>query len=387
MLGVAAVALVAVIAVVALRSAAPPAATPAAAALTVTAVPVATHKMADTLLVTGSAVPWEDLALGTETSGLIVTQVLVDEDDHVQAGQLLAKLDDAVLVAQLQQNQAQIDHAKAVIGQQDALIGEAEANMRTADNDVKRAHELIKSANISVQTTEAREATAAAAQATLQSARMGKLVAQSDLALAESQRTELQAKLAQTEIRAPTAGLIAKRMVRLGQVVSSSEPLFHMVRDGILELDAEIPDRLLSRVEPGQEVRFSTMGGGGAPIIGKVRLVAPMVDATTRNGIAHIRLPADARLKPGMFMPGELMLAQTDQLTVPESAVLTKDGATLVFIVDADGKAAQRKVETGLRSDGLVAIRQGLQPGDQVVQSGAGFLSDGDPIRVVEAAK
>jgi len=88
-----------------------------------------------------------------------------------------------------------------------------------------------------------------------------------------------------------------------------------------------------------------------------------------------------------MFMPGELMLAQTDQLTVPESAVLTKDGATLVFIVDADGKAAQRKVETGLRSDGLVAIRQGLQPGDQVVQSGAGFLSDGDPIRVVEAAK
>lgn len=387
MLGVAAVALVAVIAVVALRSAAPPASNSAAAALTVTAVPATTHKMADTLLVTGTLVPWEDLALGTETNGLTVTQVLVDEDDHVQAGQLLAKLDDAVLVAQLQQNQAQIDHAKAVIGQQDALIAQAEANMRTADNDLKRARELIKSANISVQTTEAREATAASAQATLQSARMGKLVAQSDVALAESQRSELQAKLAQTEIRAPTAGLIAKRMVRVGQVVSSGGPLFHMVRDGILEMDAEVPDRLLSRVQPGQEVRFSTMGGDGGTIIGKVRLVAPMVDATTRNGIVHIRLPADGRLKPGMFMPGELMLAQSEQLTVPESAVLTKDGAALVFIVDADGKAAQRKVETGLRSDGLVAIRQGLQPGDQVVQSGAGFLSDGDLIRVVEAAK
>jgi HlyD family secretion protein len=387
MLGAAAVALVAVIAVVALRSAAPPAVSSAAAALTVTAVPVATHKVADTLLVTGTLVPWEDLALGTETNGLTVTQVLVDEDDHVQAGQLLAKLDDAVLVAQLQQNQAQIDHAKAVIGQQDALIAQAEANMRTADNDLKRARELIKSANISVQTTEAREATAASAQANLQSARMGKLVAQSDLALAESQRAELQAKLAQTEIRAPTAGLVAKRMVRVGQVVSSGGALFHMVRDGILELDAEIPDRLLARVQPGQEVRLSALGSDGAPIIGKVRLVAPIVDATTRNGIAHIRAPENAQLKPGMFVSGELMLAQTEQLTVPESAVLTKDGAALVFIVDADGKAAQRKVEPGLRSDGLVAIRHGLQAGDSVVLSGAGFLSDGDLIRVVEAAK
>jgi HlyD family secretion protein len=387
MLGVAAVALVAVVAVIAMRAAAPPAATPAAAALTVTTVPVLNHKMAETLMVTGTLVPWEDLALGTETNGLTVTQVLVDEDDHVQAGQLLAKLDDAVLVAQLAQNQAQIDHAKAVIGQQEALIAQAEASLKTANNDVTRAHELVKSSNISVQTTEQREMTAAGAQATLQSARMGKLVAQSDLALAESQRAEIQARLAQTEIRAPTAGLVAKRMVRVGQVVSSGNPLFHMVRDGILEMDAEIPDRLLSRVAAGQEVKFSTFGGGDAPNIGKVRLVAPVVDALTRNGIAHIRLPEDARLKPGMFMPGELMLAQTDQLTVPESAVLTKDGAALVFVVDAEGKAAQRKIETGLRSDGLVAIRRGLQAGDQVVQSGAGFLSDGDLVHVVEAAK
>ncbi len=390
MLGVGAVAVLAVIGALVLRSGSGPASTAASGtagtALTVTAVPVALHKMADTLLVTGSLVPWEDLALGTEVNGLAVTQVLVDEGDQVQAGQLLAKLDDSVLVAQVQQNQSQIDHAKAVIGQQDALIAQAEATARNAENDVKRAHELVKSANISVQTTEAREATSAGAQASVQSARMGKQVAQADLALAESQHAELLARLAQTEIRAPTAGLIAKRMVRVGRVVSSADQLFHMVRENILELDAEVPDRLLARVQPGQEVRLSALGSDGTPIIGKVRLVAPMVDATTRNGIAHIRAPADAKLKPGMFVSGELMLAQTEQLAVPESAVLTKDGEALVFIVDGDGKAAQRKVETGLRSEGLVAIHKGIAPGDRVVLSGAGFLSDGDPVRVVEAA-
>jgi HlyD family secretion protein len=355
-------------------------------ALTVTVVPVAKHKMAETLLVTGTLVPWEDLSIGAEVSGLTVTKVLVEEGDHVEAGQLLAKLDDSVLIAQLQQNQAQIDHAKAVIGQQDAAIGDAEATAHSAQNDVVRAHELAKNANISVQTTEARESAAATAVAHVQSARMGRQVAEADVVLAQSQRAELLARLAQTEIRAPTAGIIAKRMVRIGSVVGAgSGDLFHMVRDSILELDAEVPDRLLAQVQPGQEVKLSALGADGIAIIGKVRAVAPIVDPTTRNGIAHIRPAVDPKLKAGMFVSGELMLAETDQLAVPESAVLAKDGGSLVFTVGTDGRAAQRRIETGLRSDGLVAIKSGLAPDDRVVQSGAGFLTDGDPVRVVEA--
>jgi len=357
------------------------------AALTVTVVPVAKHRMAETLLVTGTLVPWEDLSIGAEANGLTVTQVLVEEGDPVTAGQLLAKLDDSVLVAQLQENQAQIDHAKAEIGQQDAAIADAEATDRSAENDVKRAHELIKSANISVQTTEAREATAATALAHVQSARMGRLVAESDVALAQSQRAELQARLAQTEIRAPTAGIVSRRLVRVGSVVGiGSGELFHIVRDSILELDAQVPDRLLRRVQPGQEVKLSVLGADGVPIIGTVRAIAPIVDAATRNGIAHIRAPVVPTLKAGMFVSGELMLAETDQLAVPESAVLAKDGGSLVFIVGADGRATQRRIETGLRSDGLVAIKSGLGPDDRIVQSGAGFLTDGDQVRVVEAA-
>ena len=389
-LGAGAAAVLAVIAIVALRSApAPTAPATPAAALTVTVVPVAEHRMADTLLVTGTLVPWEDLSIGTEATGLMVTQVLVEEGDHVEAGQLLAKLDDSVLTAQLKQTQAQIDHAKAVIGQQDAAIADAEANAKNAENDLKRARELVKSANISIQTTEQREAAAAAAQAHVQSARMGKQVAEADVAVAQSQRAELQARLAQTEIRAPTAGVIAKRLVRVGKVLAGggADEMFHMVRDSILEFDAEIPDRLLARIQPGQQVPLSVQGTDGAQIIGTVRLVAPIVDPETRKGIAHIRLPVEAKLKPGMFVSGVVMVADSNQLAVPESAVVTKDGAAMVFVLGPDGKVAQRKIETGLRSEGLVAVRGGLDPSDRIVLSGAGFLTDGDQVRVVEAAK
>jgi HlyD family secretion protein len=390
-LGVAGVAVLAVIGAVVLRSSAVPvpgAAAPGkpAAALTVTVVPVARHLMADTLMVTGTLVPWQDLSIGTEQSGLTVTQVLVDEGDHVAAGQLLAKLDDTVLVAQLRQKQAQLAHDKAMIGLQDAAIADAEATAHNAENDVKRAHELIKSANISVQTSEAREATASSAVAKVQSARVAREVAQAQVALSEAELMEMQARLAQTEIRAPTAGIISRRMVRVGRVVGQGDMLFGVIREGVLELDAEIPDRLLARVQPGQQARLSALGTDGTPVIGTVRAIAPIVDAATRNGIAHIRAPEDPKLKAGMFVSGELMLAQTEQLAVPESAVLTKDGGALVFVADAEGRVVQRKIETGLRSEGLVAIKSGIGPEDRVVQNGAGFLTDGDLVKIVDAA-
>ncbi|MGB8843367.1 MAG: efflux RND transporter periplasmic adaptor subunit [Aliidongia sp.] len=356
----------------------------ARAALTVTVAPADRHPMANTLLVTGSLVPWEDLAIGTEAAGLTVTRVLVDEGDKVAAGQMLAKLDDSVILAELKQKQAQIDRAKAVIGQQDAAIIDAEAAAHNAGNDAVRAHELIKSGNISVQTTEAREATATTARARVQSARMGRQADMADVELAEGIEAELQARLAQTEIRAPAAGIITKRLIRVGAVVNSSTDLFRIERDGILELDAQVSDRLLARVRPGQPVRLSVSSADGTPIIATVRAIAPVVDASSRNGVAHIRLPADTQLSAGMFVSGQLVLAETEQLTLPEGAVLPKDGGAVVFVLSDDGRVAERRIEAGLRSEGLIAIREGLGPEDRVVQTGAGFLTDGDQVRVVE---
>ena len=325
---------------------------PALPALTVAAVKVERAPMADTLLVNGSLTPWEDLTIGAEVSGLAITRVLVDEGDWVKSGQLLAKLDDSLLQAQLHQTEAQ--------------IARSQATLKMNVDDVRRAHELLKTSAISLQAAEQREAAADTARA--------------DLALAQAQRAALLAQLAQTEIRAPTNGLVSARTARLGTVVSSSDPLFREVRDGILELDAEIPDRLLGRVRPGQVVRIKR--GDGGVIEGKVRLVAPLVDKVSRNGIAHVRFPLDAALRSGMFVSGELVLDQADVLEVPETAVLVKDGRPVVFGIDGDGKAVLRQIETGPRLDGKVAVRSGVALGDRVITSGAGFLHDGDRVTV-----
>jgi len=348
-IGIVAVAAVAVAGVVGrVMLSAPAAPKPPLPVMNVVTVPAQRIAMEETLRVNGSLTPWEDLTVGSEASGLAITEVKVDEGDWVKSGQLLAKLDDSLLQAQLKQTEAQIARARATL-----KLNEA---------DVRRAQELLKTSAISVQAAEQRETTADAARA--------------DLALAEAQRAALLAQLAQTEIRAPADGLISQRTARLGRIVMSSDPLFREVRDGILELDAEIPDRLLDRCRPGQRVRITRADGG--EVIGTVRLVAPLVDKASRNGIAHVRFPRDESLRTGMFVTGELILDDADTLAVPESAVLVKDGHPLVFVVRDGGKAALRPIAAGQHSGGKVAIQSGLAEGDHVVTQGAGFLHDGD---------
>ena len=358
------------------------------AALTVTVGPVETRRMAETLQVNGSLVPWEDLAIGTEATGLSIVKILVDEGDHVAAGQLLAKLDDSVIIAQLKENEAQIEHARATIGQQDAAIAEAEANVKSASHDLARANELIKTNSITLQTTEQREATARTADARLNSARMGRAVSQADLTVAEATRTELMARFNQTEIRAPADGIVSRRTARIGNITigAGNDVLFRMVRDGILELDANVPDRMLARLTPGQRVRLAANGSDGQPIFGTVRAIAPLVDPTTRMGIAHIRFPIEPALHAGMFVAGDLMLDERDLVAVPESSVLVKDGKPVVFALADGDLVSERPVQTGLRVDGRVAILKGLEPGDRIVHTGAGFLKDGDKVRVGEGS-
>ncbi len=369
----------------------PPEIKPAKPVMTVSLEPATARPMTDRIMVTGSLVPWEDLAVGAEVGQLSIVKIFVEEGDTVTAGQLLAKLDDSLLVAQLKSNEAQIERARAAIGQQDAAIAEAEANARNAQTDLKRAQELLKTATISGQTADTREATARTTMARIDAARNSKLVAQADLALIQSQRNELLARLAQTEIRSPANGVIAKRTARLGKVLSGpSDDLFHVARDGIIELDAEISDRLLPRIKQGQTLNLANFTGQQAPIVGTVRAIAPTVDATTRNGIAHIRFPANPNLRAGSFVTGHLLLEDVPSVTVPESAVVSRDGRSLVFVVDSTGETGTvtaHEVETGLRADGVVAIVKGLALGEKVVTTGTGFLKNGDLVSIVDGLK
>lgn len=326
--------------------------------MTVTTAPVVQVEAPRTLMVTGSLAAWDELPIGTATSGIAVVEVLVDEGDRVQAGQLLARFDDSVLKADLLQKEATLREAEAV-------AAEAQANVR-------RAEELGRSGTVSQRELESRRATAATAQA-----RVG---------VAQANREQSLARLRQTEIKAPTAGTIVKRNARLGAVMSAGGvELFRLIRDDRVELVAEVPERDLAGIVAGQPVALALDGGAGPEREGRVRLVSPTVDPKTRIGTVKVDVPAAPDLRPGMFLIGRIRTGTTVGPAVPETAIVYKDAKPLLFVLGGDGKVQMRPVQTGTRAAGQVTIAAGASVGETVVVAGAGYLKDGDPVVVADA--
>ncbi|WP_439815381.1 efflux RND transporter periplasmic adaptor subunit [Zavarzinia sp. CC-PAN008] len=322
-----------------------------AAATTIALAEVKSLPMRSSIAGTGSVVAWEELPIASEIGGLTLVEVPVEEGQAVKAGDVLARLNDRVLRAQTAQQAAQINEAKA-------MLAEAQSNL-------SRGQELRRREVVSAQSLEQRQTNAQTAQARV--------------ALAEAARREMEARLNQTVIRAPTDGYVSRRMAVLGRVVQPGEELFRIVRDGVLELDVEVPENDLARVQAGQPV--VVRHGSGVEVAATVRSVEPTVDAKTRLGIVHVRLPAGQPLKIGMFATAEIRLADGLVAAVPEAALIWRDGRPGVYIVE-DGRARFVDVETGVRQGGMVEIRSGVAQGARVIATGAGFLSDGERITV-----
>jgi len=193
-----------------------------------------------------------------------------------------------------------------------------------------------------------------------------------------------QLRLAQTQVLSPDSGVISARSATVGAVVPAGQELFRLIRQGRLEWRAEVASTDLAAIKPGQPVRLSPAGAGS--LVGKVRMVAPTVEASTRNGLVYVDLPAAGAAKAGMFARGEFEIGQTSALTLPQAAVLLRDGFAWVFVVGADSKVAQSKVKTGRRVGERIEVLEGLDPAARVVASGGGFLADGDTVRVVASA-
>ena len=117
-----------------------------------------------------------------------------------------------------------------------------------------------------------------------------------------------------------------------------------------------------------------------------MRLVAPTIDAKSRNGLVYVALPAGAPLKAGGHARGEIEVASATVLTLPESVVLNRDGQPFVFILGADSVARLKRIETGERQRGVVEVTGGLPAGSRVVATGAGFVKDGERVNVAPAA-
>ncbi|WP_426959425.1 efflux RND transporter periplasmic adaptor subunit [Muricoccus radiodurans] len=320
--------------------------------LTVAVVPASPRPLARVVVGDGSVVAWQELVIGAEAGGLRVAEVLVEEGDRVRAGQALVRMDEALL--------------RATLGQAEAAVTEAEAALRNARQDLARAAELSRTGNTPRQTFEQREAVA--------------LQAQARVASAVARREEVSARLAQARIVAPTDGIVSRRSVLPGNVTAAGQEMLRMIRDGRLELDARVPELELAALRPGQPVQVTH---GDRVIMGEVRSLAPTVSAETRLGVVHVALPADSGLRPGMFARAEIRPGDAPGLTVPQASVVFREGRPAVFVVQGE-RVALRPVTIGRRAEGRVEVTAGLTDGERVVASGAGFLSDGDRVRVAD---
>ncbi|MBL0090537.1 MAG: efflux RND transporter periplasmic adaptor subunit [Ideonella sp.] len=304
----------------------------------------------------GGIAAWQEVVVASEVGGWRLVEVAAQVGDVVRRGQLLARLSTDMVNADLAQSRASVAEAKA-------LLAEARAN---AD----RARELKPTGVYSLQQTQAILTAEETAKARL-------------LAL-EARIQSDQVRLAQTRIVAPDDGIISARNALEGAVAQPGQELFRLIRRGRLEWRAEVSAADLSRVKPGMLANLSTPSGQA--VKGTVRVVAPTVDAATRNGQVLIDLAPGSDAKPGMFARGEIDVGQASGWTLPQTAVILRDGFSSVMRVGADARVSQLKVTLGRRSGDRVEIVSGLAQDARVVLNGGAFLADGDLVKVVDAA-
>jgi RND family efflux transporter MFP subunit len=328
-------------------------------ALTVTTAKPEQSRLPLSLAANGNVAAWQEAVIGSESNGLRLQDVKVNVGDVVRKGEVLAVFDAPPVEADLAQAQA--------------AVQEAEANAAAAGADAKRARALQSSGALNEQQITqyiTAERTAAAR-----------------VASAKATLAQQQLRLKHTKIVAPDAGLISARSATVGAVAGVGTEMFRMIRQGRLEWRAEVTAAELPRIKPGQKAVVQT--AGGKDVQGRVRTVAPTVDAQSRVALVYVDLPpalsADAPLKAGMFASGQFALGESAALTVPQQAVAVRDGFAYVFRLNADGRVSQLKVTTGRRLGDRVEVTGGLAPDALVVTSGAGFLNDGDLVRNVPA--
>lgn len=331
--------------------------TSAATALSVELTSPTTQNWPQQVLASGALAPWQEAIVSSETGNLRISEVLVDVGSSVKRGQLMARLADASVQADLRK--------------QDAAVEQAKLNLTQASNNLKRTQAAADSGALSGQKIDEYVIDEALKRAALASAE------------ADQQNTRIQ--LAQTRIVAVDDGVVSSRSAVLGNVVAAGTELFRLVRQGRIEWRAELDAQQLALIKPGQTARLTLPGG--QQVTGTVRLVAPTLNTSTGRALVYISVAAGSGgsgAQSGMFASGTIELAQTPALTLPQSAIVLRDGRSDVYVLADAGsnKVSRRTVVTGRRVGDRVELLSGLDANAKVVVSGGAFLSEGARVQI-----
>jgi HlyD family secretion protein len=362
--------------------------TTAATAQSVTVAAVSRSAITETITASGTVNATDLLPVAAATAGLKIQQVLVQEGEQVVAGQTLAILDNSVLQAQLSQAEASLRSAQSVIQQKQAALAQAQAVANNAQSDANRYEQLAAKGAVSQQDVEGYKTTALTEIAAVS-------VAQSDIDSARStalsqaaQVQQLETQIGQTAVLAPASGLIAEKLASVGNVTGTDQ-LFSIIQDGALELDALVSADQLPRIRIGAPVRISADNNSRIQLVGSVQEISPLVNNQTRQATVKVTLPPSDQLRPGLFLKAAITTQSASGMTVPAKSVLPQpDGSSLVYVL-VGNKVQAKTVQVGAMQadadDALgarIAVKSGLDVGDRVIVSGAGYLKDGDPVTV-----
>jgi HlyD family secretion protein len=331
--------------------AAAPAAKPA---MTVTTAQPETASLNLQLQANGNIAAWQEASVGAEVPGLRLASVNVNIGDVVKKGQVLATF------------ARETSEAENLQGK--AALMQAEAAFENAKADADRARSI--------------ETTGALSKSQIAQYLTQEKVTRAQLEAAKAAYAASQVRLGNTQVRSPDDGVISARTATVGGVAGAGQELFRLVRQSRMEWRAEVTPSEVGRVKVGQKVEVTA--ASGLKVAGTVRAIAPTADPQTRNVLVFADLPKHAELKAGTFAHGLFQIGASEALTVPAQAIVVRDGHNYVFVIGADNKAGQRKIETGRRVGERVEVLQGLKAQEAVAVQGAGFLNEGDLVKLAQ---
>lgn len=292
--------------------------------------------------------------VGVVGEGGRVVSVAVERGDWVRAGQVLVSIDRSVQTQQAQSSAAQIEVARA-----DASLAQA---------NLDRALQLVDRGFISQADVDRLTATRDAARARV--------------SVAEAQYRELLARNARLDVVAPFAGLVLDRTVEIGQVVSAGTALLTLARGGDMEFLAQVGESDLAAIPEGAMAEVTPVGSDKT-FRGQVWLKDPIIDQQTRQGTARIALAYAPEIRPGGFGSATISSGAVVAPKLPESAILSDDQGSFVYILNGDNEVVRRDVEIGMVTDDGITIAEGLTGRERIVARAGGFLRPGDKVNPV----
>jgi RND family efflux transporter MFP subunit len=310
----------------------------------------------ETIEAFGNIAPWDEMIVSAQVEGQPLIELRANVGDRVQRGQVLARFDTAMLLTEVRRLRAELDQATAEVGQ--------------ANVERDRALQLADSGAVSKQEVVQRVTAAQVAAARLGASR--------------AQLSARELELQRADVKAPDDGTISARNAQSGMVGTPGLELFRIIRHDRLEWRGELTAPQLSRVAPDQQVQLSLPGGATADA--HIRQLAPAMNMQTRLATVYADIEPSGSARAGTYVNGRVVLGESPALIVPASSIVVRDGYSFVFKVASEGKeqrVTQQRVEIGRRRGTDIEILTGLREGERVVVQGAGFLDDGDSVRVV----